>query len=86
LAIEQQCDGRMTVIPSAAGLHLSARLSPSYRAGFIAAKAAERGIGLQPFERYATAEAPPNGFAFGYGLIETRQIDEAIRRLAKLIV
>jgi GntR family transcriptional regulator / MocR family aminotransferase len=85
-AIERHCDGRLTVIPSAAGLHLSARLSPPHRAGLIAAKAAGQGIGLQPFERYAMAEASPNGLAFGYGLIEAGQIDEAVRRLAKLIV
>src|SRR4029450_10433153 len=55
LALEQHCGDRLKVIPSAAGLHLSARLAPPHRAGVIAAKAAEQGIGLQPFERYATA-------------------------------
>jgi GntR family transcriptional regulator/MocR family aminotransferase len=85
-AIEQHCGGHLTVIPSAAGLHLSARLSSRHRAGMIAAKAIGQGIGLQPFERYAAARTPPNGFAFGYGLIEAQRIEEAVQRLANLIL
>lgn len=84
-AIERHCKERLSLIPSAAGLHLAARLVPAFRADAIAAKAIRQGIGLQPLQRYATVKPPPNGFAFGYGLIAAHQIDEAVGRLARLI-
>jgi GntR family transcriptional regulator/MocR family aminotransferase len=84
-AIGQHCQGHLTVIPSAAGLHIAARLSPRHRAGAIVARAVGEGIGLQALERYASAKSPPNGLAFGYGLIETRRIAEAVVQLAGLL-
>jgi GntR family transcriptional regulator/MocR family aminotransferase len=84
-ALAQHGGGQLAVIPSAAGLHLSARLSLEYRAGAIAAKAQFQGIGLQAFERYTRAKTAPNGFAFGYGLIEARRVEEGIVQLTRLI-
>jgi GntR family transcriptional regulator/MocR family aminotransferase len=80
--------GRLEVIPSDAGLHLSAWLRSDMRADVVVERAAAAGIALPPLSRYALdPQAPgvPNGLAFGYGLIDESQIDGAIRRLAALL-
>ncbi|HEY9024156.1 MAG TPA: PLP-dependent aminotransferase family protein, partial [Burkholderiaceae bacterium] len=80
--------GRLEVIPSSAGLHLSAWLHGGTRADSVVERAAAAGITLPPLSRFALdplAPGTPNGLAFGYGLIGEAQIDGAIRRLAGLL-
>jgi GntR family transcriptional regulator/MocR family aminotransferase len=87
-ALAKHGAGRLEVIPSDAGLHLSAWLRSDMRADVVVERAAAAGIALPPLSRYALdPQAPgvPNGLAFGYGLIDESQIDGAIRRLAALL-
>ncbi|SEK66669.1 transcriptional regulator, GntR family [Variovorax sp. YR750] len=87
-ALARHGAGRLEVIPSSAGLHLSAWLHGGTRDHVVVERAAVAGITLPPLSRYAPeSNAPdaPNGLAFGYGLIGESQIDGAIRRLAALL-
>ncbi|WP_395318287.1 PLP-dependent aminotransferase family protein [Variovorax sp. UC74_104] len=87
-ALARHGAGRLEVIPSSAGLHLSAWLHGGTRADAVVERAAAAGITLPPLSRFALdplAAGTPNGLAFGYGLIGEAQIDGAIGRLAGLL-
>jgi GntR family transcriptional regulator/MocR family aminotransferase len=87
-ALAKHGAGRLEVIPSDAGLHLSAWLRTGTRDHTVVSRAAAAGITLPPLSRFALdpqAPGAPNGLAFGYGLIDESQIDGAIRRLAGLL-
>jgi GntR family transcriptional regulator / MocR family aminotransferase len=87
-ALARHCAGRLEVIPSDAGLHLSAWLRTDSRDHAVVERAAAAGITLPPLSRFAldpNAPGVPNGLSFGYGLIDESQIDGAIRRLAALL-
>ena len=87
-ALARHGAGRLEVIPSDAGLHLSAWLRTGTRDHAVVERAAAAGITLPPLSRFALdPQAPdaPNGLAFGYGLIGESQIDGAIRRLMALL-
>jgi len=87
-ALARHGAGRLEVIPSDAGLHLSARLHGGTRADAVVERAAAAGITLPPLSRFALDPHAPgvsNGLAFGYGLIAEQQIDGAIRRLVALL-
>lgn len=87
-ALARHGAGRLEVIPSGAGLHLSAWLRTGTRDHIVVERAAAAGITLPPLSRFALdplAPGVPNGLAFGYGLIGESQIDGAIRRLVALL-
>jgi GntR family transcriptional regulator/MocR family aminotransferase len=87
-ALAKHTAGRLEVIPSDAGLHLSAWLRTDTRDHAVVERAAAAGITLPPLSRFALdplALDAPNGLAFGYGLIDESQIEGAIRRLAPLL-
>ncbi|MBL8114156.1 MAG: PLP-dependent aminotransferase family protein, partial [Acidobacteria bacterium] len=84
-AIERRLAGALTVVPSAAGLHLTALLSDARRSDLALARAAfGAGVGVQPLRPYFLG--PPRGaLAFGYGAIASGRIDTGIGRLARAI-
>jgi GntR family transcriptional regulator / MocR family aminotransferase len=82
-ALARHCGDRLAPIPAAAGLHVAAHLAGDMRAGALEARAAAAGVGLESLDRYALGKSTHTGAAFGYGLIQADQIDEAVRRLAQ---
>lgn len=84
-ALHRHGDGRMDVWPSGAGLHLAARLPRDIDAGAVAARAAQQRIQLEALDGYALDRPGPNGLAFGYGRVEEGGIEEAVRRIARLL-
>jgi len=82
-ALARLCGDRLQPIPGEAGLHLAVKLTTPLKAKAVVAKVADDGISLMSLDRFATQRPSPNGLAFGYGMIRTEQIDEAIRRLAR---
>jgi GntR family transcriptional regulator/MocR family aminotransferase len=64
------------LIPSMAGLHLSANLKGGIDAAGVINRAGAVGVGLLDFFTTATP-----GIAFGYGGIATDHVDEGLRRL-----
>jgi GntR family transcriptional regulator/MocR family aminotransferase len=70
----------LTVVPSAAGLHLSALLrNPSAADALVRAQAA--GVGVASFTEIAVAAPDPPSVVFGYGMIDVHRIDEGLARL-----
>lgn len=84
-AMTRHCAGKLKPLRPVAGLHLSAMLPPSIDAQDVAKAAAELGVGINPITRYAVAPSDLNGLVFSYGHIETDEIEEAVRLLARAI-
>jgi GntR family transcriptional regulator / MocR family aminotransferase len=84
-ALERFCSDRLGVIGVGAGLHLTAYLRNSIPAAALADKAREAGIALNTIRRFAMTKQKPDGLVFGYGAIESHQIDEGIRCLARMM-
>jgi GntR family transcriptional regulator/MocR family aminotransferase len=75
--------GRLEVIPSAAGLHVTA-LAPAAFPDEIAAvlqRASDAGVELHDLSRFSTDTPPRAGVVLGYGAIATAGIEEGLRRL-----
>lgn len=86
-AIERRFNRWLRVIPSAAGLHLSAEAADPARADIphVVRRAAERGItigSLSDFYIDAGAAHAKAGLILGYGGIPTARLDEGLKRLA----
>ena len=71
--------------PSDAGLHLSARLPSKVRTDVLVEQAAAQGIRIEGLDGYTFGLRASNGLALGYGLMEAARMDEAVRRIARLL-
>jgi GntR family transcriptional regulator / MocR family aminotransferase len=89
LAIQEGLAGSLAAhlepIPSAAGLHIAARLrapADEHVDTEIVARAEGRGVVLQPLSMFRMAgTSTPPGLMFGYGAIDLAAIPEGLRRL-----
>ena len=84
-ALARHAGDRLLPIPSNAGLHLAVRLTAPVNAGALQLQAMAVGIRPEALDGYAAAESHINGLAFGFGLIEADQIEEALRGLTRLL-
>lgn len=83
--LERDLAGRLTLVPSPGGLHLSAFLKGA-QAGedqAVADRLATRGVALFALTRHYHDAPPRPGFIFGYGAIETGRIDEGLALLGE---
>jgi GntR family transcriptional regulator/MocR family aminotransferase len=71
----------LSVVPSAAGLHITALLEKG-RTGAVREAAAKRGLALEDLTGYATSQA---GFVFGFGAVDPELIDEGMTIFADLL-
>jgi GntR family transcriptional regulator/MocR family aminotransferase len=74
----------LEVVPSAAGLHVTA-LARSASAGDIGAvvrRASDAGVAVHNLSGFAIAKAAPPGLVLGYGAIPAAQIEEGLRLLS----
>jgi GntR family transcriptional regulator / MocR family aminotransferase len=71
-------------VPSAAGLHLCARLRPGVRVDMAAvvARARERDVFVSALGSFAGVPPDPDGLVIGYGAVRPERIEEGMRRLA----
>lgn len=67
--LESQFAGRLEVVRSAAGLHLSAVLCAGTDDAALVATARARGVGLYALSEFAVDAPTPPGLMFGYGAI-----------------
>jgi GntR family transcriptional regulator/MocR family aminotransferase len=78
----------LRLVPSSTGLHVSALapgLTPSEVVGAVH-RAAVAGVAVQPLSMFRAGEtAARAGFVVGYGAIEVDDIDEALRRLRRVL-
>jgi GntR family transcriptional regulator/MocR family aminotransferase len=73
---------RLTVLPSSAGLHLSALVR---NAAAVAQAAAERGVGVRALAAFHVGKGAPSGLVFGYGTIEEARIGGALAVLGEVL-
>jgi GntR family transcriptional regulator/MocR family aminotransferase len=78
--------GQLELVPSAAGLHVSARLRSGdvEHAEAVAAAAEDRSIAVATLARYC-AGPPMAGFAFGYGSLTSETAAEGLTRFRLLL-
>ena len=84
-AIEQHLPHRLAPVPSLAGLHLSAALRAPDPAAWWQAAAAGAGVRIATLAPSVRRPLVLNGLVFGYGLIETSDIEPGIRALAQAL-
>jgi GntR family transcriptional regulator/MocR family aminotransferase len=77
----------LEVVPSAAGLHVTALLrdGDTARAGRLVTAAAARGIALDDLATYLQDSTAQAGFVFGFGAVATDRIAEGLTILADLV-
>jgi len=81
--LRERFSSQLEVIPSAAGLHISA-VAPSAsmeRIGSMLRRAAAAGVAVHPLELFALERPAPAGLIFGYGAIRTDRIEAGMERL-----
>ncbi|MFI5897231.1 PLP-dependent aminotransferase family protein [Actinoplanes sp. NPDC051513] len=71
----------LSVLPSAAGLHLTALLRTG-RTPAVVQAAARKGVAIEDLTGYATSQA---GFVFGFGAVDPELIDEGMAIFADLL-
>ncbi len=86
IAASLAADDALDVIPSAAGLHVTALLRDggAARAGRVVAAAARRGVAVDDLAMYvqdSTTQAA--GFVFGFGAVASDRIDEGLAIFAR---
>ena len=84
-AIERFCARQLKVVGIGAGLHLAALLNGSISATALIERAQAAGIRLHALQKFAAADHKAEGLVFGYGAIESQQIGDGVRRLARLM-
>jgi GntR family transcriptional regulator/MocR family aminotransferase len=82
-ALERDFREHLEVIPSCAGLHLSAvaRQASVRRIQVVVRRASEQGVEVQELAHFAVGAQGQAGIVLGYGAIPTARIDEGLRRL-----
>jgi GntR family transcriptional regulator / MocR family aminotransferase len=75
----------LRVVPSAAGLHVAARIAPgtAIDLNLVAQRAEAWGILIRTVASFSAESPAPEGFVIGYGTIPTEKINEGLGRLAK---
>jgi GntR family transcriptional regulator/MocR family aminotransferase len=84
-ALRQKFTGKLNVIPSAYGMHITALLPDGYDAGGLAAGMLGAGFRMHTLDRYYMAKAGRPGLVFGYGIANQGELEEALDFLATLL-
>jgi len=76
-------DKHLEIIPSVAGLHITApaRKASANEISAVVRRAADVGVAIQNLSNFAIAKPAPPGLVLGYGAIPADQIEEGLRRL-----
>ena len=84
-AIAGRLSRHLTLVPSAAGLHVSAiaRTASADQVRDVAARALAAGVAIQPLSGFRISQPPRAGLALGYGAIEAEDIGEGLLRLSQ---
>lgn len=83
-ALGHMLEGTLELVPTAAGLHLSAVLSPGVRVDIaeVVKRAAANGVRVAALSDFYAGKAARGGLVIGFGGIEPARIGEGMRRLA----
>jgi GntR family transcriptional regulator/MocR family aminotransferase len=74
----------LQIVPSAAGLHLCARLTPGAAVDLeeLRLRAQRAGVAVQTLAAFCGGERPQPGLVLGYGSIQQDQIADGLRLLS----
>jgi GntR family transcriptional regulator/MocR family aminotransferase len=77
----------LDVVPSAAGLHVTALLRSGDRivAARVVAAARQQGIGLDDLADYGAGSMVQAGFVFGFGAVDPATLDDGLTRFGELL-
>jgi GntR family transcriptional regulator/MocR family aminotransferase len=83
--LARQFAGLLEVVPSAAGLHLTAvaRSASSRELDAVLRRASAAGVEVPPLSMYTVDTPAPPGLILGYGAIPTTRVTEGLRRLRR---
>ncbi len=84
-AFERYFGDRVTILGESAGIHLMAKINTALPDEAIMAIAAAAGIGLISARGYYLQPRYQGEFIFGYGQLETAEIDRGILQLSRII-
>lgn len=84
-AIRREWGGRLRIVPSAAGLHVAARVAPGVAVEMddVARRAEAWGITVRTLSDFSAESAGHPGLVIGYGAVKPARIEEGLKRLAK---
>jgi GntR family transcriptional regulator / MocR family aminotransferase len=84
-ALRLKFAGKLNVIPSAYGMHITALLANDGDANALALDMGEAGYRVHTLDRYYMAKPGRPGLVFGYGIADGQQLEEALDFLAALM-
>jgi GntR family transcriptional regulator/MocR family aminotransferase len=84
-AARRELAGLLDVHPAEAGMHLVGWLPPGIEDVTAAQRAAAQGVDVQPLSQYRLEPRPGAGLLLGYAAVDTREIREAVQRLAQAL-
>jgi GntR family transcriptional regulator/MocR family aminotransferase len=84
-AVRRRLEGRLAVVPSAAGMHLVGWLEPGKDDQTVSAKAAEAGVEAAPLSRYALTPLARGGLMLGWAGYAPEPIREGVERLGTVL-
>lgn len=84
-ALENELGDRVTIFDQSTGLHLMARLYTQLSDMDIIDRAAQVGVGVVSTQPYYLKAGRSGEFIFGYSDLTDQQIQEGIRKLAKIV-
>lgn len=77
--------GRLLLVPSAAGLHVAARIEPQRDDRALERRALSVGVGLRALSHFAVRRGAPRGIVLGYGAIAEAGISAGLQRLDEVL-
>jgi GntR family transcriptional regulator/MocR family aminotransferase len=83
--LKTQFSSWLQPLPSAAGLHLTALADASLDVDALVERARQRDVGITSLGRFHYGKPGKPGIVFGYGMLDRRDIPEALSRLRTVI-
>lgn len=83
--LQSECGPWLALLPSVAGLHVTARLIAGRAEAPVIAQALAVGVGVKSLSAYYSAQPAVPGLMFGYGNICEDDILEGVKRLAACV-
>ena len=83
-ALRRDLADRLVPVPSAAGLHVCARLRPGAATDVerVVERARAAGVAVDGLARYSGERPAQQGLVIGYGMIPAERVEEGLRRVA----
>lgn len=84
-ALNRYLRGMVEIGPATGGVFVPVKIKCGLTGGEIVERARELGVGLMMSAAFYRGAAPDNEFIFGYGSLDSSEIEEGIKRLASIV-